>query len=66
MLCCAAPCRAVLCCVQVWDDPDSFIPERFPLDQPMPNEQNTDYRYGHQHPHHADALDTQLEACKNQ
>jgi cytochrome P450 len=29
---------------QVWEDPDAFIPERFPLDQPHPNEQNTDYR----------------------
>ena len=29
----------------VWDDPDDFIPERFPLDGPVPNEQNTDFRY---------------------
>ena len=31
-------------CVQVWDNPEAFMPERFPLDQPPPNEQNTDYR----------------------
>lgn len=30
---------------QVWENPEAFMPERFPLDQPMPNEQNTDYRY---------------------
>lgn len=29
----------------VWDRPHDFIPERFPLDEPMPSEQNTDYRY---------------------
>ncbi|KAL4446664.1 hypothetical protein ABPG77_007908 [Micractinium sp. CCAP 211/92] len=29
----------------VWDNPDDFIPERFPLDGPVPNEQNTDYKY---------------------
>jgi hypothetical protein len=29
---------------QVWEDPEAFLPERFPLDQPMPTEQNTDYR----------------------
>lgn len=29
----------------VWDDPEAFKPERFPLDQPAPNEQNTDFRY---------------------
>ncbi len=28
----------------VWADPHAFRPERFPLDQPVPSEQNTDYR----------------------
>ena len=28
----------------VWDDPESFMPERFDLDAPPPTEQNTDYR----------------------
>lgn len=30
----------------VWDSPDEFQPERFDLDGPVPNEQNTDYRFG--------------------
>jgi cytochrome P450 len=30
----------------VWDDPEAFRPERFPLDQPVPNEQNTEFRCG--------------------
>jgi carotene epsilon-monooxygenase len=29
----------------VWDRPEDFLPERFPLDEPVPNEQNTDYRF---------------------
>ena len=29
----------------VWDRPDEFLPERFPMDGPTPNEQNTDYKY---------------------
>ncbi len=28
----------------VWDDAEAFQPERFSLDTPTPNEQNTDYR----------------------
>lgn len=30
----------------VWDQPDDFLPERFDLSAPVPNEQNTDYRQG--------------------
>ena len=29
----------------VWDDPEAFRPERFPLDGPIPTEQNTNYKY---------------------
>jgi len=29
----------------VWEQPEEFLPERFPLDGPVPNEQNTDYKY---------------------
>ena len=29
----------------MWDHPEEFMPERFPLDGAVPNEQNTDYRY---------------------
>ena len=29
----------------VWDDPEAFRPERFPLDEPVPTEANTDYRH---------------------
>ncbi|KAL4854527.1 Carotene epsilon-monooxygenase [Chlorella vulgaris] len=29
----------------VWDRPEEFEPERFPLDGPVPSEQNTDYRF---------------------
>ena len=28
----------------VWDAPNEFRPERFPLDEPVPTEQTTDYR----------------------
>lgn len=28
----------------VWDEAEAFQPERFSLDTPTPNEQNTDYR----------------------
>jgi carotenoid epsilon hydroxylase len=28
----------------VWDEPDIFKPERFPLDEPMPTELNTNFR----------------------
>jgi carotene epsilon-monooxygenase len=30
---------------EVWDDPEEFIPERFPLDKQAPTEINTDFRY---------------------
>ncbi|KAL8516766.1 hypothetical protein ACS0TY_015142 [Phlomoides rotata] len=30
---------------QVWERADEFIPERFDLDGPVPNETNTDYRF---------------------
>lgn len=30
---------------EVWEDAEEFKPERFPLDQPVPNESNTDYAY---------------------
>jgi len=29
----------------VWDDPEAFKPERFDIDGPIPNEQNTDFKY---------------------
>lgn len=29
----------------VWEQPEEFLPERFSLEDPVPNEQNTDYRY---------------------
>jgi cytochrome P450 len=29
----------------VWDHPNEFRPERFPLDEPVPSEQTTDYRF---------------------
>lgn len=29
----------------VWENPDEFMPERFSLDDPIPNEQNTDFKY---------------------
>lgn len=28
----------------VWEQPDEFVPERFSLDDPVPNEANTNYR----------------------
>ena len=30
----------------VWEDPEAFLPERFPLADPIPNEQNTNFRSG--------------------
>ncbi|KAL7170309.1 hypothetical protein ACSBR2_035224 [Camellia fascicularis] len=30
---------------QVWDRAEEFVPERFDLDGPMPNETNTDFRF---------------------
>jgi beta-ring hydroxylase len=29
----------------LWENPEDFIPERWPLDQPAPTEVNQDYRY---------------------
>lgn len=29
----------------VWDEPEEFKPERFNVDDPIPNEQNTNYKY---------------------
>lgn len=29
----------------VWDRPDDFLPERFPVEDPIPNEANTDFKY---------------------
>lgn len=28
----------------VWERPDEFVPERFDINGPIPNEQNTDYK----------------------
>mgnify|MGYP007109620788 FL=1 len=30
--------------IKVWDRAEEFIPERFDLDGPVPNESNTDFR----------------------
>lgn len=30
---------------KVWDRAEEFLPERFDLDGPVPNETNTDFRY---------------------
>jgi hypothetical protein len=41
----------------VWDNPDDFIPERFgPLDGPIPNEQNTDFRFAPAHRPYSDLI----------
>lgn len=29
---------------EVWENPDDFIPERFSLEDPVPNELNTDFK----------------------
>ena len=29
----------------VWEQPNDFVPERFSLEDPVPNEQTTDYKY---------------------
>ncbi|GMH35814.1 hypothetical protein BSKO_03682 [Bryopsis sp. KO-2023] len=29
----------------VWENPEEYIPERFPVDGPVPNEANTDYKF---------------------
>ena len=30
---------------KLWDEPDKFRPERFPVDQPMPTESTCNYAY---------------------
>jgi len=30
---------------KVWERAEEFVPERFGLDGPVPNESNTDFRY---------------------
>lgn len=30
---------------QVWDNAEEFVPERFDVDGPVPNETNTDFKY---------------------
>lgn len=36
-LCCSSP--------ELWDEPDAFKPERFPVDQPVPNEATHEFKY---------------------
>lgn len=40
----------------VWDNAEAFMPERFSMDNPTPNEQNTDYRYTACQEHVEDAV----------
>lgn len=35
----------VLIIYKVWERAEEFVPERFGLDGPVPNESNTDFRY---------------------
>uniref|UniRef100_A0A2P2LGM3 Uncharacterized protein n=1 Tax=Rhizophora mucronata TaxID=61149 RepID=A0A2P2LGM3_RHIMU len=42
-------CLLMLCLVfsfyKVWERAEEFLPERFDLEGPVPNETNTDFRY---------------------
>ena len=44
MKCFAQYCNSHLC-FKVWEQAEEFIPERFDLEGPVPNESNTDFRY---------------------
>lgn len=44
MKCFVQYCNSHLC-LKVWEQAEEFIPERFDLEGPVPNESNTDFRY---------------------
>lgn len=44
MKCFTHCCNSHLC-FKVWDEAEEFIPELFDLEGPVPNENNTDFRY---------------------